>query len=331
VQGDAQLVERVQGLADALGEPVSGHEPNFLHPLAQTKEVGHGRADAFAKRLSLLGGKGFLTCPIFGSAPRRKGASRFFSNTATLLHPRGHASIGSSVSYRSHRFVGGVKGVCARFTLYTPGNLIAERFLLAQIPSLVARYNIAPSQPLPVIDTKAGGLGRGLAMFRWGFIPRLAQDDKGMRPVNAKSETVASSVMFAESFRTRRCLVPADGFYEWRAEGKRKLPIHFRLKDRTLFAFAGIWDIWKGPAGPVFTCAILTTEPNELTKQVHDRMPVILPRDREAEWLDPGVSDTARLSAMLGPYPAVEMDAVPANPAMNKPAFEGPECLTLQS
>jgi len=221
--------------------------------------------------------------------------------------------------------------VCARFTLNTEGRFIAERFLLAQIPALVARYNIAPSQQLPVIGTKAGGHGRGLAMFRWGFIPHWAQDDKGMRPVNAKSETIASSVMFRDSFRTRRCVVPADGFYEWRAEGKRKLPIHFRLKNQSLFAFAGIWDIWKGPAGAVFTCAILTTQPNELTRQVHDRMPVILPRDREAEWLDPAVTDTARLSAMLGPYPAGEMDAVPANPAMNKPAFEGLECLTLSS
>src|SRR5262249_52802514 len=130
---------------------------------------------------------------------------------------------------------------CVRFTLYMEGHLIAERFLLAQIPALVARYNFAPSQPLPVIGAKAGGPARGLAMFRWGFIPHWAQDDKGMRPVNAKSETVASSVMFAESFRTRRCLAPADRFYEWRAEGKRKLPVHFHLKDRSLFGFAGVW------------------------------------------------------------------------------------------
>ena len=220
--------------------------------------------------------------------------------------------------------------MCARFTLYTEGRLIAERFLLAQIPALVARYNIAPSQPLPVIGTKAGGQGRGLAMFRWGFIPHWAQDDKGMRPVNAKSETVASSVMFRDSFWERRCLVPADGFYEWRTEGKGKLPVHFRMKDKSLFGFAGIWDIWKGPNGAVFTCAILTTKPNELTGAVHNRMPVILPKDREAEWLDPAVTSTARLSGMLGPYPAGEMDAVPANPAMNKRAFEGPDRLVLR-
>jgi putative SOS response-associated peptidase YedK len=170
--------------------------------------------------------------------------------------------------------------VCARFTLYTEGRLIAERFQLAFLPSLMPRYNIAPSQQLPVIGTKAGGQGRGLAMFRWGFIPHWAQDDKGMRPVNAKSETVTSIVIFRDSFRDRRCIIPADGFYEWRTEGRKKLPVHFRLKDRSLFGFAGIWDVWKGPNGVVFTSAILTTEPNELTATVHNRMPVILPRDR---------------------------------------------------
>jgi putative SOS response-associated peptidase YedK len=179
-------------------------------------------------------------------------------------------------------FAGGLLTVCARFTLYTEGRLIAERFQLATLPSLKPRYNIAPSQPLPVIGTKAGGQGRGLAMFRWGFIPNWAQDDKGMRPVNARSESIVGSAMFAESFRKRRCLVPADGFYEWRTEGKRKLPVHFRLKDRAPFAFAGIWDVWKGSSGSVFTCAILTTKPNELTATVHDRMPVILSRDDEA-------------------------------------------------
>jgi putative SOS response-associated peptidase YedK len=97
-----------------------------------------------------------------------------------------------------------------------------------------------------------------------------------MRPVNARSEGIAGSAMLAESLRKRRCLVPADGFYEWRTEGKRKLPVHFRLKDRAPFAFAGIWDVWKGPSGSVFSCAILTTKPNELTGSVHDRMPVIV-------------------------------------------------------
>jgi putative SOS response-associated peptidase YedK len=221
--------------------------------------------------------------------------------------------------------------MCARFTLRAPPDLLAERFNLLQIPQLVARYNIAPSQLLPVVGTKAGSQARGLAMFKWGFIPNWAQDDKGMRPVNARSESIAGSVMFGESFRKRRCIVPADGFYEWRTEGKRKLPVHFRLMDGSPFAFAGIGDVWKGPSGSVFTYAILTTKPNELTATVHDRMPVILAREDEAAWLDPGLDDATKLLPLLRSFPAAEMEAVAANPAMNRPQFEGPGCLTLAS
>jgi len=217
--------------------------------------------------------------------------------------------------------------VCARFTLYTEARLIAERFQLAALPSLTPRYNISPSQQLPVIGAKAGGHGRGLAMFRWGLIPHWAQDDKGMRPVNARAENIAGSAMFGDSFRDRPCIVPADGFYEWRTENRKKLPVHFRLKDRSLFGFAGIWDVWKGPNGTVFTCAILTTEPNELTATVHNRMPVILSREDEGAWLDAALKDLAKLVPMLRSYPAADMEAVPANPAMNKPTVEGPQCL----
>jgi putative SOS response-associated peptidase YedK len=217
--------------------------------------------------------------------------------------------------------------MCARFTLAVSGAELAERFGLLDIPTILPRYNIAPSQLIPVIGSKAGGQGRGLAMFRWGFIPHWAPDDTGMKPVNAKTETVASSVMFSDSFRNRRCLVPADGFYEWRTVAKKKLPIRFRLKDHAPFAFAGLWDVWKGPKGAAFTCVILTTTPNELTATVHDRMPVILARDAEAVWLDPDMHDPERLLPFLKPYPANEMEANPANPAMNKATFEGPECL----
>jgi putative SOS response-associated peptidase YedK len=146
---------------------------------------------------------------------------------------------------------------------------------------------------------------------------------------NAKSEASAGNVMFGDSLRSRRCIVPADGFYEGRTEIKKKLPVHFRLKDRSPFAFAGVWDIWKGPSGAVFTCAILTTKPNELTAAVHDRMPVILAREDEAAWLDPTVSDAGRLLPMLRSYPATEMEAVAANPWMNKTGNEGPECLVV--
>jgi putative SOS response-associated peptidase YedK len=133
--------------------------------------------------------------------------------------------------------------------------------------------------------------------------------------------------MFADSFRRRRCLVIADGFYEWKTVNKKKMPVHFRLKSGEPFAFAGIWDVWAGPTAKVFTCAFMTTEPNDLTRTVHDRMPVILARDDEAGWLDPANHDPAKLQAMLRSYPASEMEGVNVNPALNKPSFEGPECL----
>ena len=198
---------------------------------------------------------------------------------------------------------------------------------MPQPPDLRPRYNIAPSQLIPVIGAKAGGHGRGLAMFKWGFIPHSAQDDKGMKPVNARSEMVATTPMFSESFRHRRCIIPADGFYEWKTVNKKKMPVHFRLQTGEPFGFAGVWDVWNGPQGKVFSCAIITTTPNDLTREVHDRMPVILSRTDEDAWLDPKNLDPAVLMPMLKPFPASEMEAMQVNPAMNKPSFEGPVCL----
>jgi putative SOS response-associated peptidase YedK len=218
--------------------------------------------------------------------------------------------------------------MCARYTLRTPADLLVERFGLFAPPDLRPRFNIAPSQLIPVIGAKAGGQGRGLAMFRWAFIPHWAQGDAGTKPVNAMSETVATTPMFADSFRQRRCIIPADGFYEWKTVNKRKMPVHFRLKTGEPFGFAGVWDVWNGPTGNVFSAAIITTEPNELTREVHDRMPVILARDDEAAWLDPAVADSAKLTSMLRPYPADAIEWVQINPSLNKPSFERPGCLT---
>jgi putative SOS response-associated peptidase YedK len=217
--------------------------------------------------------------------------------------------------------------MCARYTLRSPADLLAERFGLLQTPILQARFNIAPSQLVPVIGAKAGSNIRGLAMFKWGFVPHWAQDGKGMRPVNARAETIATTPMFSESLRRRRCIVPADGFYEWRTVNKKKIPVHFHLKSNDMFGFAGVWDVWNGPSGKLFTVAIVTTKPNELTATVHDRMPVILARDDEATWLDPAIEDPGRLLPMLKSYAADAMAGDDVNRAMNKPGFEGPECL----
>jgi putative SOS response-associated peptidase YedK len=217
-------------------------------------------------------------------------------------------------------------GMCARYTIQTPADLLATRFGLPQVPDLRPRFNVAPSQLVPVVGSKPDGR-RGLALFKWGFVPHWAQDDSGPKPVNAKSKTVAQSVMFGESLRKRRCLVVADGFYEWKTVNRKKLPVWFHLKDRQPFGFAGIWDVWQGPNGKVFTVAILTTTPNDLTRTVHDRMPVILTPDAEAGWLNPNEDNPDRLMSLVGPYPAELMTADDANPALNKPSFEGPACL----
>jgi putative SOS response-associated peptidase YedK len=216
--------------------------------------------------------------------------------------------------------------MCARYTIRTPADLLAARFGLPQMPDLRPRFNVAPSQLVPVIGAKPDGR-RGLAVFKWGFVPHWTQGDGGPKPVNAKAETVAQSVMFGESLRKRRCIVPADGFYEWETVNKKKMPVWFHLKDKALFGFAGIWDVWPGPDGKVFTGAILTTTPNDLTRTVHDRMPVILKPEAEAVWLDPSIDDPAKVMSVVGTYPAELMEGTDVNPALNKPSFEGPECL----
>jgi putative SOS response-associated peptidase YedK len=216
--------------------------------------------------------------------------------------------------------------MCARYTLRAPPDLIAELFGLADVPHFDPRYNVAPSQFVPVVGAKPDGR-RGLSLFRWGFVPSWAEEGLKVRPVNAKAETVATAPMFRDSFHKRRCLVPADGFYEWRTVGKRKMPVHFQLRGGQPFAFAGVWDCWKEGDKPLYTVAILTTKPNELTRTVHDRMPVILPPSAFAAWLDPAVGDPVALRPLLTPYPPDDMGAHPANPAMNRPGFEGPECL----
>lgn len=217
--------------------------------------------------------------------------------------------------------------MCARFTLFTRGDAVAEQFHLGEVPDLQPRYNVAPSQLIAVVGTKAGGGGRGFAQFTWGFVPAWATTPTGPRPVNAKSETVAEKPMFRDSFRKRRCLIPADGFYEWRNTPEGKKPMFFRLRGGGLMALAGIWDCWKGPTDRLFTCAILTTSANTLVAQVHDRMPVILPTADHDRWLDPAESDPSRLLPLLRPYPADEMEVLDADPRVNNSRFEGPECL----
>lgn len=217
--------------------------------------------------------------------------------------------------------------MCARFTLFTPGDRIARMFRLGQVPTLVPRYNVAPSQLVAVIGTKASGSGRGLAMFRWGFVPHWAADAKGPRPVNAKAETVTEKPMFADSFRHRRCLIPADGFYEWEDTPQGKKPLFYRLAGGEPMALAGVWDCWPGPTEKLFTCAILTTPANSIVEPVHDRMPAILPTEVWDAWLDPGQTDPAKLLPLLQPFPSELMEVIPASPVVNNSRYDAPDCL----
>ena len=164
--------------------------------------------------------------------------------------------------------------------------------------------------------------------MRWGLVPSGASDISiGARLINGRSETVLEKPAFRDSFRLRRCLVPADGFYEWKKAGKERHPFHFVMKDSSLFAFAGVWDRWRSPTGQVVeSCSILTTAPNELLDGVHDRMPVILPQRHYQTWLSAPATEAQRLEELLVPFDASVMQRYPVSPLVNKPEKDVPEC-----
>jgi putative SOS response-associated peptidase YedK len=217
--------------------------------------------------------------------------------------------------------------MCGRFTLATPGQTIAEAFELQSAPELKPRYNISPTQGVAAI--RAAGAGRELVTLHWGLIPSWSKDAAiGARMINARGETAAEKPSFRAPFRSRRCLILADGFYEWRRDGERKQPFHICMSDRRPFAFAGLWDRWAAPDGePVESCTIVTTAPNELLAPIHDRMPVILPPAAYAPWLDPARRDKERLQEFLQPFPASLMKAYPVSPRVNNPRNDDRDCI----
>jgi putative SOS response-associated peptidase YedK len=190
------------------------------------------------------------------------------------------------------------------------------------------RYNIAPSQPVVVIRQDARKGVRTLSTMRWGLIPSWATDPGiGYKTINARSETVATTFSFREPFKSQRCLVPADGFYEWKREGKTKQPYCFEVNDGELFAFAGLWDRWIDPQGePIETCTILTTTPNSLMAGIHDRMPVILRPDNYTLWLDPAFRDLVSASRMLRPIEPALMRRYPVSTRVNQVENDDEDC-----
>ena len=216
--------------------------------------------------------------------------------------------------------------MCGRFTIKTDLTTLGERFQFdPQGLIFQPRFNLAPTDDAMTV---VNGQGRKAEAMRWGLIPYSAKEmPKGRPIINARDDTVLTNGLFKNALTRRRCLVLADGFYEWRKDGKLRTPFYYRLKSREPFAFAGLWSAWKNPASGevVNSCSIITTAPNDLTAQVHDRMPVILPEEAEDLWLNPAIVDAGVLTASLKPFPAGSMDAYEVSRMVNSVANDEPD------
>jgi putative SOS response-associated peptidase YedK len=219
--------------------------------------------------------------------------------------------------------------MCGRYRLTAKERYIRDHFGLDEDPPWTPRWNIAPSQPVAAIRQDAKEPKRTFGLLRWGLIPYWAKDPSiGFKTINAKSETAAEKPAFRDAMKQRRCLILADGFFEWKKIGpKEKQPYNFGMIDDSLFAFSGLWERWRDPARNfVETCTILTTTPNSLVGDVHDRMPVILRAEDYELWLDPGVTDAARVTDCLKPFDARLMKKYPVSTRVNRPENDDPEC-----
>jgi putative SOS response-associated peptidase YedK len=216
--------------------------------------------------------------------------------------------------------------VCGRFTLAVPSEEVGELFGLPTAGTLSPRYNIAPSQAVAAVRIEAGQ--RRLVMLRWGLLPSWADDLAiGNRMINARAESVAEKPSFRQAFRARRCLVAADGFFEWQKREGGKRPFHIRMRDGRPFAFAGLWERWTRGKEPVESCTLLTTTANALIRPIHDRMPVIVAPGEFDLWLDPQEAGTERVRAVLRPFSAEAMVATPVGDRVNNPRNDDPECI----
>jgi putative SOS response-associated peptidase YedK len=227
--------------------------------------------------------------------------------------------------------------MCGRFSLSTSGAALAEQFALPEVPELAPRYNIAPTQPVAAVRAQNApasetGSPRTLTLLRWGLVPHWARDPSiGGHMFNARAETVAEKPAFRAAFTARRCLVLADGFYEWQAaaSGPRKghkQPFFIHMQDQRPFAMAGLWEHWQAGDQVIESCTIITTEPNDLVASIHSRMPVIVAPDAYALWLDPQMQQPEPLLALLRPYPAAAMASYPVSRTVNNVRNEVPEC-----
>ena len=220
--------------------------------------------------------------------------------------------------------------MCGRYRLSRRKQIIQEHFhaLPDDVEEWTPHYNIAPTQLVPVIRQNPKEPTRELSLFRWGLIPSWSKDASGAaRMINARSETLSTQPAFREAFKARRCLIPADGFYEWKKSGGVKQPFCFEVNNADLFAFAGLWERWKNPAGEwIKSCTIATTIPNTVTGAIHDRMPVIVDPDGYDLWLDSGMTNMSVVSDLLKPCDARLMRCYPVSTRVNSVVNDDEEC-----
>jgi putative SOS response-associated peptidase YedK len=217
--------------------------------------------------------------------------------------------------------------MCGRYTLTTPVGKLAEEFeITGPLPEVPARYNIAPTQEVAAVLTEDDE--RHLEMLRWGLIPSWADDPGiGSRMINARSETAAEKPSFRGAFKKRRCLIVADGFYEWQKVNGGKQPYYIHMMGGRPFAFAGLWESWGKYGEEIRSCTILTTDANNMVGRVHHRMPVILPPEEYELWLDPDMREAEPLLDLLRPYPENVMEAHPVSRFVNSPSNDDKRCV----
>ena len=218
--------------------------------------------------------------------------------------------------------------MCGRYTLHSRPDAISAAFGVPEFSQTRLRFNIAPSQLVAAVRQKPGTHKRELVTLKWGLVPVWAKDASiGNRLANARAETVSEKPSFRHAFKSQRCLVVADGFYEWQQTDGRKQPYYVTLKDGGPFGMAGLWERWGKGETAIESCTIITTDANSLMQPIHDRMPVIVPPEKYRQWLDQAEHDQHVLSGILRPYDAAEMQAYPVSTFVNGPKHEGAECI----